>query len=48
MYMEPSNKFVAGFLGNPPMNIINGILDGQNLFIITADNKKIQVQTDYI
>ncbi|MCB2297535.1 ABC transporter ATP-binding protein [Clostridium tagluense] len=47
MYMEPENRFVAGFLGNPPMNFINGILDNKKLFIIETD-KKIQVQADYI
>lgn len=28
MYMNPSNKFVAGFLGNPPMNFVNASYDG--------------------
>ena len=47
MYMEPKSKFVAGFLGNPPMNFINGVLDDKKLFIIAGD-KKIQVQADCI
>lgn len=27
MYMNPSNVFVAGFLGNPPMNFTKGVYD---------------------
>jgi multiple sugar transport system ATP-binding protein len=43
MYMEPKNKFVAGFLGNPPMNFINGVLEDKNPYLIAGD-KKIQIQ----
>jgi len=26
LYNQPTNKFVAGFIGSPPMNFINGVL----------------------
>jgi len=34
LYDNPANKFVAGFIGSPPMNFINGHLarDGGNLY----------------
>ena len=30
IYNEPANLFVAGFLGSPPMNLLNGKLEGSN------------------
>ncbi len=30
LYHHPVNKFVAGFIGSPPMNMIDGKLDGEN------------------
>ncbi|MDU4890164.1 MAG: ABC transporter ATP-binding protein [Clostridium sp.] len=33
MYMCPKNKFVAGFLGNPPMNFMCGTYDSGKVFI---------------
>ncbi len=31
LYNNPANKFVAGFIGAPQMNFLNGRLDGQRL-----------------
>ncbi|WP_121629501.1 ABC transporter ATP-binding protein [Tropicibacter alexandrii] len=31
LYNHPANKFVAGFIGAPQMNFLNGVLDGQTL-----------------
>ena len=28
IYNDPANTFVAGFIGSPPMNLVDGILDG--------------------
>lgn len=36
LYKRPTNIFVAGFLGDPPMNFIKGIVDKDGIF--TADN----------
>lgn len=33
MYMSPKNKFVAGFLGNPPMNFMCGTYDSGKVFV---------------
>ncbi len=30
LYNRPVNKFVAGFIGSPPMNLIDGTLTGEN------------------
>src|SRR5882724_7628216 len=30
IYNEPKNLFVAGFLGSPPMNLVNGTLHGRS------------------
>lgn len=32
LYSKPQNKFVAGFIGNPPMNIIDGFFDNAVCF----------------
>ena len=29
IYADPTNKFVAGFIGNPPMNFLNAKFDGK-------------------
>lgn len=28
VYRKPANRFVAGFIGSPPMNVMNGRMDG--------------------
>ena len=33
LYDHPQNLFVAGFIGSPPMNLINGMIEGKNNFI---------------
>ncbi|MET0334037.1 MAG: sn-glycerol-3-phosphate import ATP-binding protein UgpC [Rhizobacter sp.] len=30
VYARPATTFVAGFIGSPPMNLLNGRVDGQN------------------
>jgi multiple sugar transport system ATP-binding protein len=30
LYFHPQNLFVAGFIGDPPMNFVNGHLEGKN------------------
>lgn len=41
LYNHPKNKFVAGFIGTPPMNFIDASLkiDGNNYTLITQDNQ---------
>ena len=31
IYAKPANEFVAGFIGNPPMNLVDGTLDGEGM-----------------
>ena len=33
IYSDPNNLFVAGFIGNPPMNFIKGYVDEKGIFI---------------
>jgi multiple sugar transport system ATP-binding protein len=40
IYNNPANLFVAQFIGSPPMNIVNGVLQGDTF---TAGSHKIKV-----
>ena len=40
LYFEPVNMFVAGFIGEPPMNFIEGVIDG-NDFVFNGDRLDI-------
>lgn len=50
IYAKPANRFVAGFLGTPPMNFINGVIDferdipklicGKNEILLTEKHKE--------
>src|SRR5438045_3499859 len=39
LYNEPVNLFVAGFLGSPPMNFVNGTLEVQGDALIFEEIK---------
>ncbi|MCP5523082.1 MAG: ATP-binding cassette domain-containing protein [Verrucomicrobiales bacterium] len=36
LYLRPANRFVAGFIGSPPMNLIEGRLEGGAQFVVPA------------
>ena len=38
IYDNPANAFVAGFIGTPPMNFVNGVVNEEGHFI-TKDNE---------
>lgn len=38
MYRSPVNRFVAGFLGNPPMNFLSCTYEGKTLAVTNASN----------
>lgn len=46
LYNEPANLFVAGFLGSPPMNFINGFLElqGDSLLFSEIEGGTIKVR----
>jgi multiple sugar transport system ATP-binding protein len=46
IYNEPKNLFVAGFLGSPPMNLVNGALHGRGgaLVFKEAEGGVIEVE----
>ncbi|MCA9047345.1 MAG: TOBE domain-containing protein, partial [Planctomycetaceae bacterium] len=37
LYDNPANKFVAGFIGSPAMNFVQGTLEGDALVLPTGD-----------
>ena len=54
IYNNPANIFVAGFIGNPPMNFLNGkfdgknfLLDGKNEVSFKLDNEQIKILENY-
>lgn len=42
LYFHPTNLFVAGFIGDPPMNFIKGHVEGDT-FIASSDKTKISL-----
>jgi len=50
IFNDPVNEFVAGFIGEPPMNILNAMIeksDGDFLFSINNGDAKIPVPARY-
>ena len=41
LYNEPHNQFVAGFIGSPSMNFIEGNLENRNGYKFTVSNNMI-------
>ncbi len=39
LYFDPCNLFVAGFIGEPPMNFISGTINGKDITFEKNDNK---------
>ena len=47
VYEKPINRFVAGFIGSPPMNFIKGVLNKKgNNFVFEASSLKIEIPED--
>lgn len=47
LYDKPVNKFVAGFIGSPPMNFVNGrIIKKDSKFYFTENGFKVKVVED--
>ena len=43
IYTNPSNVFVGGFIGTPPMNFIHGTIDEKGVFTTLGGNYKVSV-----
>ena len=43
LYRDPDNKFVAGFIGSPAMNFLNGVIEGGKVRVPTLANALISV-----
>jgi ABC-type sugar transport system ATPase subunit len=48
LYARPANRFVAGFIGSPAMNFLDGTLssDGERRATFTGDGITVEVQVD--
>ncbi len=44
LYENPVNKFVAGFIGNPPMNFVDGKIIEENGNLYFSDGKKLKLR----
>ncbi|MEP7071917.1 MAG: ABC transporter ATP-binding protein, partial [Verrucomicrobiota bacterium] len=46
LYQQPANSFVAGFLGNPPMNLVRGTLrqQGESVIFQEADGGSLRAR----
>lgn len=42
LYTKPKNKFVAGFIGSPAMNFLEGKIEKENSFYFISKNKEIK------
>ncbi|MCC6312123.1 MAG: ABC transporter ATP-binding protein [Trueperaceae bacterium] len=50
LYHRPVNKFVAGFIGSPPMNFLDGTIQAQNGSMRFVDNTgqvSLEVHSDH-
>jgi len=41
LYDNPANQFVAGFIGSPKMNMLDGVVEGANLRLTRHDNQLV-------
>ena len=41
LYRAPTNRFVAGFIGTPPMNFVEGVIEGQDGAAFAADGMRV-------
>ena len=54
LFNKPNNLFVAGFIGSPAMNFINGTFDGKSFIFadgqvkVNLDKKNIELLKDYV
>jgi len=44
LYQNPSNKFVAGFIGSPAMNFLNGIVENGKVRVAGLGDKLIETE----
>lgn len=48
LYNAPANKFVAGFIGSPSMNLVNGVVlkEEDEIFVKIEENLKLRLPKD--
>jgi len=48
LYKKPKNKFVAGFIGSPPMNLISGMIkkDAKQIYL-SSTNIKLRLNRNF-
>ena len=42
LYQDPDNKFVAGFIGSPSMNFLNGVVEGGKVRVPALDGAALE------
>ncbi|AXI44699.1 ABC transporter ATP-binding protein [Sulfitobacter sp. SK012] len=42
LYRNPDNRFVAGFIGSPSMNFMNGVVEGRKIRVPALDDRLIE------
>jgi multiple sugar transport system ATP-binding protein len=47
LYQKPADIFVAGFIGNPSMNFLQGVLNSENGLWLDEGACRIQIPSDY-
>ncbi len=47
LYQDPDNKFVAGFIGSPSMNFLEGIVDNGGVRVTALGDKRIETDVSF-
>lgn len=47
LYDHPKNRFVAGFIGSPPMNFLNGTLEQNNGMVFNEGSIQLRIPAKY-
>ncbi|PIS29196.1 MAG: glycerol-3-phosphate ABC transporter ATP-binding protein [Candidatus Marinimicrobia bacterium CG08_land_8_20_14_0_20_45_22] len=47
LYRKPADIFVAGFIGNPSMNFVHGVIKMENGLLLDEGQCQIQIPTDH-
>lgn len=46
LFRDPDNKFVAGFIGSPSMNFLNGVVEGGKVRVPALDNEVVDASVN--
>lgn len=46
LFRDPDNKFVAGFIGSPSMNFLNGVVEGGRVRVAALDDELVETSVN--